>query len=120
MEPYDEGDWNTVSTRHGPAIDQYRLSKVSAHTRNLLPPAVCPPILSFEHTARLAPPISQVLAERAAWELAGSTGVELATVCPAFIVGPPRTRRRDGESVEFMLKVSRCGCSTLPQHVAAC
>ena len=45
---------------------------------------------------------SKLVAEREAWALARSMGLELATVLPAFIVGPPRTPRVDGESLRNM------------------
>lgn len=47
---------------------------------------------------------SKLAAERAFWRLvAGADGVEGAAVLPAFIVGPPRTDRTDGESLGNMV-----------------
>jgi len=45
---------------------------------------------------------SKVIAEREAWSLAASMQLELATILPAFIIGPPRTPRVDGESLRNM------------------
>ena len=47
---------------------------------------------------------SKLAAEQAFWRLvAGADGVEGAAVLPAFIVGPPRTDRTDGESLGNMV-----------------
>eukprot|EP00900_Chrysochromulina_parva_P010738 jgi/Chrpa1/19666/Chrysochromulina_OHIO_Genome00022050-RA len=45
---------------------------------------------------------SKLIAEREAWALAERQGLEMAAICPSFIMGPPRTRRLDGESVSNM------------------
>ena len=45
---------------------------------------------------------SKLIAEREAWALAARHGLELSTICPSFIMGPPRTPRLDGESVSNM------------------
>jgi nucleoside-diphosphate-sugar epimerase len=45
---------------------------------------------------------SKLIAEREAWALAERQGLEMAAICPSFIMGPPRTRRLDGESISNM------------------
>ena len=45
---------------------------------------------------------SKVAAEREAWRLAEEQQLELATILPSFIMGPPRTPRTDGESLRNM------------------
>lgn len=46
---------------------------------------------------------SKTVAEKKAWELAeGKEGFSLATVAPAFILGPMVSSRADGESVEYI------------------
>jgi nucleoside-diphosphate-sugar epimerase len=45
---------------------------------------------------------SKLLAEREAWTLAAQHGCEMASICPSFIMGPPRTPRLDGESISNM------------------
>jgi len=42
---------------------------------------------------------SKVVAEREAWRLAGLQELEMASILPSFIVGPPRTPRADSESL---------------------
>jgi len=42
---------------------------------------------------------SKVVAEREAWRLAGLQQLEMASILPSFIVGPPRTPRTDSESL---------------------
>jgi len=71
-ECFNEEDWNESSSITGDTLDKYRLSKV--------------------------------LAEKAAWEMVAATKgrVQMATVNPSFIIGPPRTPRTDGESVRNM------------------
>jgi nucleoside-diphosphate-sugar epimerase len=46
--------------------------------------------------------VSKTEAERAAWRLANEAGLEMATVNPSFIIGPPRTSRTDSESLKYM------------------
>lgn len=48
---------------------------------------------------------SKLIAEREAWALAARQQLELATILPSFIVGPPRTPRVDGESLRNMKQV---------------
>lgn len=45
---------------------------------------------------------SKLIAEREAWSLAEAQGLEMASICPSFIMGPPRTPRLDGESISNM------------------
>jgi len=46
---------------------------------------------------------SKTLAEKRAWELAkDKEGFSLATICPAFVLGPMLGSRGDGESVEYI------------------
>lgn len=45
---------------------------------------------------------SKLVAEREAWSLARELGLEMAAICPSFIMGPPRTPRLDGESISNM------------------
>ena len=45
---------------------------------------------------------SKVVAEREAWRLAAAQQLQLSTILPSFIVGPPRTPRTDGESLRNM------------------
>jgi nucleoside-diphosphate-sugar epimerase len=78
---FSEGDWNTLSSIDGgDAMDHYQYSKTAA--------------------------------EREAWAFVGSpagvaSGLELATVLPSFLVGPPRTARVDSESLANMAAVLR-------------
>jgi nucleoside-diphosphate-sugar epimerase len=75
-EPFTEDDWNASSTPEGnPPGDALDLYRYS-----------------------------KVIAEREAWSLAGEHGLSLSTVLPSFIVGPPRTPRTDGESLQNMLQ----------------
>lgn len=48
---------------------------------------------------------SKVLAERAAWEIAGATGLELVTLLPGAVIGPPQQLRREssGDMVRRVL-----------------
>lgn len=72
--PFHEDDWNASSTAEGnPPGDGLDLYRYS-----------------------------KVIAEREAWRLADAHGLQLATVLPSFIVGPPRTPRLDGESISNM------------------
>ena len=74
-QPFDEDDWNRSSTAEGnPPGDGLDLYRYS-----------------------------KLIAEREAWALAERHGLALATICPAFIVGPPRTPRTDGESLRNMV-----------------
>ena len=58
---------------------------------------------------------SKLAAERAFWRLvAGADGVEGAAVLPAFIVGPPRTDRTDGESLGNMVAALSGATGTSP------
>ena len=45
---------------------------------------------------------SKLIAERDAWELAEAQQLEMATINPSFIMGPPRMSRLDGESISNM------------------
>ena len=45
---------------------------------------------------------SKTVAEKAAWVMSRKHGFEMATINPSFVIGPPRTRRWDGESAMFM------------------
>ena len=49
--------------------------------------------------------LSKKLAEKMAWQMSASLGLDLATINPSFIVGPPRTPRRDGTVVQLHLIV---------------
>lgn len=71
---FDESDWNTLSRAEGN------------------PPGDGLDMYRF----------SKVAAEREAWAQAAAQQLELATVLPSFIVGPPRTPRTDGESLRNM------------------
>jgi hypothetical protein len=48
---------------------------------------------------------SKVVAEREAWRLAAAQQLQLSSILPSFIVGPPRTPRTDGESLRNMRQV---------------
>jgi len=45
---------------------------------------------------------SKLVAEREAWKRAAELGLQLSTINPSFIIGPPRTPRVDGESLRNM------------------
>ncbi|CAJ1425617.1 unnamed protein product [Effrenium voratum] len=45
---------------------------------------------------------SKALAEKKAWELSKELNVDLAVICPGFVLGPMLSSRADGESVLFM------------------
>ena len=45
---------------------------------------------------------SKVASERRAWELAREVGLELVTLCPSMIFGPPRSERVHGLSVRMV------------------
>lgn len=47
---------------------------------------------------------SKRLAEEAAWELVKGKDLELAVICPSFVLGPPFSARVDGESQRFIHK----------------
>jgi len=49
--------------------------------------------------------VSKTLAEKKAWELSKELGVELAVLNPGFVIGPMLSARKDGESVQFMVKM---------------
>jgi len=71
---FDEDDWNYSSTPEGnPPGDGLDLYRYS-----------------------------KLIAEREAWEISAQLGLEMASVCPSFIMGPPRTPRLDGESISNM------------------
>ena len=71
---FDEDDWNFSSTPEGnPPGDGIDLYRYS-----------------------------KLIAEREAWALAERQGLQMASVLPSFIMGPPRTPRLDGESVSNM------------------
>lgn len=73
-QPFDEDDWNVSSVAEGnPVGDGLDLYRYS-----------------------------KLIAEREAWACAEAAGLQMASVCPAFIVGPPRTPRTDGESLRNM------------------
>lgn len=65
---------------------------------------------NYTSTAEGSPPgdgidmyrYSKLVAEKEAWALAAKQGLELSTIMPSFIVGPPRTPRTDGESLRNM------------------
>jgi len=46
--------------------------------------------------------LSKRLAEEEAWKLAKEHGIELATINPAFVLGPPVSTRTDGTSIGTM------------------
>ena len=71
---FDEDDWNSTSEPHGN------------------PPGDGLDIYRY----------SKLIAEREAWRLAEKHGLEMASICPTFIVGPPVTNRVDGESLRNM------------------
>eukprot|EP00435_Cladocopium_sp_Y103_P032234 s2244_g8.t1 len=49
--------------------------------------------------------VSKVLAEKKAWELSKELNIDLAVLCPGFVIGPMMTSRADGESVLFMKRM---------------
>jgi len=52
---------------------------------------------------------SKVHAEKKAWELVKGTELELLVVNPAFVLGPPLTKRTDSTSIKYTKKYIR-GC----------
>lgn len=53
--------------------------------------------------------LSKTKAERRAWEIAENSSLEMATICPSIIIGPPRTSRTDSESLQLMAAVLKGG-----------
>ena len=73
-EPFNEDDWNISSKPEGnPLGDGIDMYRYS-----------------------------KLLAEREAWALAEQHELQLSTICPSFIMGPPRTPRVDSESLSNM------------------
>jgi nucleoside-diphosphate-sugar epimerase len=56
--------------------------------------------------------VSKTVAERAAWRIAKQAGLEMATVNPAFVLGPPVTPRADSESLKYMKAIIEGGRPT--------
>lgn len=50
-------------------------------------------------------PLSKVLAEKAAWEIAKREGVKLLTIHPVFVVGPVLSTRTDATSIKLLTDV---------------
>eukprot|EP00753_Platysulcus_tardus_P008242 PLAT15842.1.p1 GENE.PLAT15842.1~~PLAT15842.1.p1 ORF type:complete len:350 (+),score=165.18 PLAT15842.1:32-1081(+) len=50
-------------------------------------------------------PLSKVLAERKAWELAEELDLQLAVINPSFVMGPPLGPRLDGTSVGLIQRI---------------
>ena len=44
----------------------------------------------------------QVVAEQEAWKIAKSSGLDLVTILPNFVLGPVLSSRADGTSVGFL------------------
>ena len=85
---FDEDDWNYTSTAEGsPPGDGIDMYRYS-----------------------------KLVAEREAWALAGAQGLELSTIMPSFIVGPPRTPRTDGESLRNMKQALEGEMPHRPPH----
>lgn len=65
-------------------------------------------------------PLSKVLAEKAAWEIAKREGVKLLTMHPVFVIGPVLSTRTDATSIKLLtvriqkgrkqMAVLTCGC----------
>ena len=65
-------------------------------------------------------PLSKVLAEKAAWEIAKREGIKLLTIHPVFVVGPVLSTRTDATSIKLLTvriqkgrmqkAVLTCGC----------
>jgi nucleoside-diphosphate-sugar epimerase len=43
--------------------------------------------------------LSKTLAEREAWKIAGEHGLDLVTINPSLVIGPPASSRVDGTSI---------------------
>jgi len=48
---------------------------------------------------------SKVYAEKKAWELVEGTDLELLVVNPAFVMGPPLSKRTDSTSIKYMKNI---------------
>jgi nucleoside-diphosphate-sugar epimerase len=56
--------------------------------------------------------VSKTVAEKAAWKIAEKAGLEMATVNPSFVLGPPVTPRADSESLKYMKAIIEGGRPT--------